>query len=72
MPIKVRWIKYLFMMIGVLLLFASIEDKNWVRAEEAVPLIIALGLIGYGIERLWFYINRHPGGTRWSKFLIGK
>jgi hypothetical protein len=59
-------------MIGVLFLFASLEDKNWVQAGVAIPLIAILGLFGYGIERLWFYINKHPGGTRWSKLLIGR
>lgn len=60
------------MMIGVLFLFASLEDKNWIQAGEALPLIAVLGLLGYGVERLWFYINKSPGGTRWSKFWIGR
>jgi hypothetical protein len=72
MPIKVSWIKYLLMMIGVLFLFAALEDKNWIQAGEALPLIAILGLFGYGVERLWLYINKNPGGTRWSKFWIGR
>jgi hypothetical protein len=60
------------MMAGVVLLFTSLEDKNWIQAGEAIPLIAVLGLFGYSIERLWFYINKSPGGTRWSKFWIGR
>jgi hypothetical protein len=60
-PIKVNWIKYLFMMIGVLFLFASLEDKNWVQAGETIPLIAVLGLFGYGVERLILYTKQKKG-----------
>jgi hypothetical protein len=72
MPIKVQYIRYLFALTGVLLLFAALSDKNWGLAGAAVLLTIGLGLLGYGVERLWFYINRNPGGTRLSRFLIGR
>jgi hypothetical protein len=57
---------------GAIFLFVSLEDQNWADAGTALILTVILGLLGYGFERLWFYVNRHPGGTRWSKFWIGR
>lgn len=70
--IKVGFVKYLFAFGGVVLLFTSLSDKDWNLAGTAVLLIIGLWVLGYGFERLWLYINRNPGGTRLSRFLIGR
>jgi hypothetical protein len=72
MPIKIRYIKYLFMLAGVVLFFTYLMDGKWGQAAEVIRAIIFLGLLGYGVERLWLYVNRSPGGTRWSRFLIGR
>ena len=70
--INIRSLKYLFALGGVILLYTSLSDKNWSLAGLAVLLTIGLGLLGYGSECLWLYINRNPGGTRLSRFLIGR
>jgi hypothetical protein len=71
-PIKVKYLKYLFMVPGLVLLYTVLADKNWELLSVAIFAIIVGGLLGYGAERLWLYINRNPGGTRRSKFWIGK
>jgi len=72
MPIKVKYIKYLFMVPGLILLYTALADRNWALLSASIFAIIVCGLLGYGVERLWFYVNRNPGGTRWSKFWIGR
>jgi DMSO reductase anchor subunit len=72
MPIKIHYFKYLCISIGLMLLYTAIADKDWNLAGVAVVATVFLGLFGYGVERLWFYINRNPGGTRLSRFLIGR
>jgi hypothetical protein len=57
---------------GFILLYTVIVDKNWGLLSVAIFAIVIMGLLGHGVERLWFYVNRHPGGTRLSKFLIGR
>jgi hypothetical protein len=70
--INIRYIKFLFALGGIVLLFTSLADKDWNLAGTAVLLTIGLWFLGYGVERLWLYINRSPGGTRLSRFLIGR
>ena len=72
MWIKVKYLRYLGAAPGIILLYTVLADKNWGLLGVAVFGIVIGGLLGYGIERLWFYVNRHPGGTRLSKFLIGR
>jgi hypothetical protein len=72
MPIKIRYIKYLFILVGGALFFTYLLDGEWRQAAEAIPVIVLLGLFGYGVERLWLYVNRSSGGTRWSRFWIGR
>lgn len=70
--VKIGFIKYLFALGGVVLLFTGISDKDWNLASTAVLAIIGLWMLGYGFERLWLYIHRSQGGTRLSRFLIGR
>jgi hypothetical protein len=64
MWVKIRYIKYLFMFSGVFFLFFSLKDKKWEQAAMAIPLTVFLGLLGYGLDRIWEYVNHSPGGTR--------
>lgn len=70
--INIHHLKYLFAAAGLILLYTSLSDKDWGLAVTAIFLTIGMWLFGYGVERLWLYINRSPGGTRLSKFLIGR
>jgi len=70
--INIRYIKVLFALGGVVLLSTSLSDKDWGLAGMAVLLTIGLWFFGYGVERLWLYVNRSPGGTRLSRLLIGR
>jgi hypothetical protein len=64
MPIKIKYIKYLFMSSGLMLLYVGLADKNWSLAGAAIPVTIVLGMIGYGVERLCIRINRNPNSIR--------
>jgi hypothetical protein len=57
---------------GLILLYTILIDQNWGLLGIAIFGIIVGALFGYGVERVWLYVNRNPGGTRWSKFWIGK
>jgi hypothetical protein len=72
MPIWIKYLKYLFMVPGVIILYIVFADWNWHRSATAVLAIIAGGVLGYGAERVWLYLNRNPGGARWSKFWTGR
>jgi hypothetical protein len=70
--VNIRYFKFLFALGGIVLLFAALSDKDWSLAGTAVLLTIGVWLLGCGVERLWLYINRSPGRTRLSRFLIGR
>lgn len=72
MVIQVRFIKYLFMLGPAIVLLTSLEDKNWGNAAVGLAFIPVVGLLGYGLERLILYMSHSPGGTRWSRFWIGR
>jgi hypothetical protein len=72
MWIKVKYFKYVCMVPGFLLLYTYVVDGKWGQVWGGVFAILIGGALGYGVERIWFYVNRHPGGTRLSKFLIGR
>lgn len=61
MPIKIKYIKYLFMSSGLMLLYVGLTDKNWSLIEAAVPATIVMGLLGYGVERLILYTKQKKG-----------
>jgi hypothetical protein len=72
MWIKLRYLKFVFMIPGSILLFTVFTDRSWHLLGTAILAIAIGGLLGYGVERLYLYVNHNPGGTRWSKFLIGR
>ena len=65
---NVYWLKYLFLIVGIIALVESLANREWLNAIEIVPITGLLWLLGRGIERLWEYACRHFAGTRWSRF----
>ncbi len=72
MWIKLRYLKFVFMIPGSILLYIVFADRSWKLLGTAILAIVIGGVLGYGVERLYLYVNHNPGGTRWSKFLIGR
>jgi len=64
--VRISWLKYLFSIPGLYVLYVALATHNWGYIPEAT-LLSALGyLAGYGVERLAVYLTKR-GAAREQK-----
>jgi hypothetical protein len=64
--VRISWLKYLFSIPGLYVLYAALATHNWTCIPEAILLSVFGYLAGYGVERLVAYLTKR-GAEREQK-----